>query len=422
MRRLIVALALLGCASPGFPPGGPEDHLPPKLVAIAPDTGAIDTRPRAVIFRFDEVVSERPSGARDLRDLFLISPEQGQPDVNWHRDAIAVRPSRGWRANTTYTVTLLPGLADLRGNVLKTPTATVFSTGPTLARARIAGIIFDWTTGRPAARAIVQGIARPDSVVYVARADSTGRFALEHLPPGRYTLLGFIDANQNNALDPRELWDSTSVALTDSARGELLAFVHDTIGPLITNVVVRDSLTLQVTVDKPIDVTQQLDTTLFTLQRADSTVVPVVRVSAVSEYEREERARLQARADSARRADTSAAGRAARGDTTAVRAPTSPFPVARDTSRDTTRAVPVPSRPVPATELVLRVYPPLQPATTYRLTAKALRGLLGNPRTSSRVFGTPKPAPRTAADSARVPPTTRPASGDTTRRPPPRRP
>src|SRR5687768_13727930 len=67
-------LSIAACASPGPPPGGPEDPDPPELVAITPDTMATGASPRAVVFRFNEVVSERPQGATTLGGLFLISP------------------------------------------------------------------------------------------------------------------------------------------------------------------------------------------------------------------------------------------------------------------------------------------------------------------------------------------------------------
>src|SRR5215207_8511048 len=111
----LLAVAL-GCASQGAPPGGAPDSTPPEVLHITPDTGAVNVKPARVVFRFDEVVSERPQGATSLRDLFIISPRQGEPDVDWRRDAITVRARRGWRANTVYTVTMLPGLTDLRGN------------------------------------------------------------------------------------------------------------------------------------------------------------------------------------------------------------------------------------------------------------------------------------------------------------------
>ncbi|HEV7836427.1 MAG TPA: Ig-like domain-containing protein, partial [Gemmatimonadaceae bacterium] len=98
MRRLTAAALLaLGCASPGMPPGGPPDVAAPQIIDIAPDSGRVGVTPKDVIFRFDEVVAERPPSVTTLADLFLISPRDGTPNVGWHRDEISVRPRRGWR-------------------------------------------------------------------------------------------------------------------------------------------------------------------------------------------------------------------------------------------------------------------------------------------------------------------------------------
>jgi len=164
LRRLIAALLLaLACASPGMPPGGPPDVAAPKIVSITPDSGSVGVKPKEVLFRFDEVVAEKPVSATTLGDLFLISPRNGVPSASWHRDAISVKPDRGWRANTPYTVIMLPGLADIRGNVRNTGATTFFSTGPTIPRTHISGQIFDWVAGTPAAGALVESFVQKDT-------------------------------------------------------------------------------------------------------------------------------------------------------------------------------------------------------------------------------------------------------------------
>ena len=171
--RVAAATALIAilavCASPGIPPGGPVDRDAPQLIDIAPDSGATATTPRAAIFRFNEVVSERPSGAPSLSALFLISPREGTPDVDWNREEIAVRPSRGWRRNTAYTVTMLPGMSDLRGNVRNAGAVLVFSTGSEIPQSRIGGTVFNWLTGSLAPRAFVE--VRPVSDTTISFAD-----------------------------------------------------------------------------------------------------------------------------------------------------------------------------------------------------------------------------------------------------------
>lgn len=370
MRRLIAAVALLACASQGDPPGGPPDAVPPVLIAIVPDSGAVNMRPDRVEFRFDEVVSERPVGATSLEQMVLISPSDGLPRVDWRRRSIAVRPRADWKANAVYTVTLLPGMSDLRGNVMKTGASVIFSTGPTIPDTRIAGILYDWVGGRAARAGAVEAIALPDSIVYVARTDTAGRFALAHLPPGSYALRAWLDANNNRDLDPREAYDSTSIALRDTASVTLFAFVHDTLPPRINMVQVVDSMTLRVELNQPLDPEQTLDTTRFRLTAADSSAIALRAVFTADSFDR-------AQADSIARADTTR------------RAP------ARRTPAPPRDSVVLP-RPVPVSRFVVVTALPLQPDTSYRLIAVDARNLMGRSGTSARVFTTP---PRAAADT-----------------------
>ncbi|WP_284350854.1 Ig-like domain-containing protein [Roseisolibacter agri] len=456
---LVTLLPIVGaaCASPGVPPGGPEDRSPPKLLRISPDTGATGTRPKEVVFTFDEVVSETPRGAGvggsggagtagagdPLEPLFIVSPRVGSVEVDWRRERIAIRPRRGFRDSTTYTITMLPGLADLRDNVRDSATVAVFSTGPARARNRIGGVVFDWVNGKPAARAIVEAIAA-DSTVYYTIADSVGRFTITNLPIATFLVKGVVDVNANRAADPREAFDtvrvaSNLVARNDTAAAELYAFVRDTIGPRIVTVAPRDSLSLRVTFDRPLLPSQPLQLASFTLQAADSSVVPITAVNTSAAFDSLVARRARATADSAARArpDTAAQARARRDSVARV---DSIARAARDTSARRRIPPPVMRQPTPTTELVLTLQAPLRPQAAYRLTARQVQSLSGRPRTSDRTFNTPKaePArpPATPADSARPPAAATPPAGappvrtppagtppaprDTTRRPPTR--
>jgi hypothetical protein len=370
LRRLTAAaLVLAACASPGMPPGGPPDVAAPQILAIAPDSGRVGVTPREVVFRFDEVVNERPQSVTNLADLFLISPRDGAPRVSWNRDEIAVRPRGDWRPNTAYTVTMMGGLTDIRGNVRNAGASTFFSTGPTVPRTRITGHVFDWVAGAPAAGALLEAYVPPDSVrAYIAVSDSSGRFALEHLPPGRYVVRGIIDRNKNRGIDASEPWDSATITLSDSTVVELLAFARDTIAPRIRDVNIVDSLSIRVSFDRPVDPTQQLTAANFSVIGRDSVAVALAGVLAG--------------ADTAATPRTDTTARPARADTLA-------------------RPRPVMSRPRPFSEVVLRFVQPLAPAASYRIRAIGLRGLLGHVTNSERSYTTPGPTTRPATDSVR---------------------
>ena len=405
MRRLIAALALVlaGCAQPGFPPGGPEEKVPPKLLAIEPESGAVNVRLDEVNLQFDEVLNEQPSGGgSELSDLVIISPRLGEPRVGWHRKRLTIRGQRDWKPNTAYTVTLLPGVGDLRGNVRQEPTITVFSTGAVIPDGDVGGIAFDWLAGGPLAQAVVEAISVSDTTtVYVARADSAGRFSIAHMPAGAYTVRTFGDANNDRLLDPREIWDTVGVVLRDTARVELLAFIHDTIGPRIQQARAVDSVTLRVRFDKPLDPALRIDTSLFTLRRADSTIVPIRLAESGPAWDSTHAGEARG-ADSAQEADSTRAADSAR-------AAARPAPARRTARTDTTKRAPAPkpSRPSPSSDVVLVVAAPLAPGSAYRLEWRGAKNLLGYSASGSFSFNIPKageaPVPG-APPGAREPP------------------
>jgi hypothetical protein len=431
VRRLIAAAAAAliaaACAQPGFPPGGPEEKVPPKLLSVKPESGAVNVRPDEVNLQFDEVLNEQAAGV-DLNKNVIISPQLGEPRVGWHRTRLTVRGQHDFQPNTAYTITIFPGLSDLRGNVMKEPVVTVFSTGASIPSSHVGGTVFDWVEGRPLTNAWAQAISVADTnVVYIARTDSSGRFTIPHVPPGAYTVRAFGDLNNDRLIDLREPWDTAAVILRDSSRVELLAFIHDTIGARINQVSAVDSVTLRARFDKPLDPSAKIDASLFALKGSDSTAVPIrlaesaivwdsthVRAAAPSDS-------AQA-ADSARRADSlrTAAQRRAPGN------------VAADTTK---RApAPKPSRPSPTSEVVLVTGAPLDTGASYRIEWREVKNLVGTASTGSFLFTVPKPGaptapgalpgavpPRTRPDTSRAAPrdTTRGAPPDTSRRAPP---
>lgn len=390
-----IAAAAVGCASPGMPPGGPPDKEQPVVVRVTPESGAVNVRGSSVLFRFDEVVSEGTGGlqgqASGLQGLVVVSPGDGRERVSWRRTGIEVEPRGGFRPNTAYRVTLLPGVADLRGNRLSEPTEVVFSTGPTIPTGRVDGVIFDWTGGRAAPLAWVQAHRGTDSTLrWMSRADSAGRYALRDLAPGAYKLRAFLDANNDRRLDDREAFDSLTVMVAtapDTATTDFYAFVHDTIGPRIEMLEQVDTVALRIRFDRAVAVDWIPDSvTSFVLQRADSSrvalgeILPAARLDSILGVERE-------RADSiARAADTTQA------DSVPPR-PAPPVPAVRADSADrTTARAPQMARPVPVQVWAIRLPAALAPGT-YRLSAVAIPGLGGRRRNSERELTVRAPAP-----------------------------
>jgi hypothetical protein len=420
VRKLILLCVLVACAQQGFPPGGPPDKEPPKLLETSPDSNARNVSSKEVNLQYDEVLSERPGGASSLDALVLISPRDGAPRVGWHRTRISVRGHKDWKPNTTYTIDVLPGISDLRGNADKAGFHFVFSTGPEIAGASVSGVVFDWPAGHPAPNALVEAVSHPDSTIYIDRADSLGRFTISHMPAGSFTVIGWIDANNNHDLDEHELQDSATITLKDTARVELLAFIHDSIGPHVASVEVRDSLTLHATFDKPVDPAQPLDSAHIMLRAADSSLISTKAIVSAREIDKQ-RTDSTARADSIRARRDTAFRRQYQAQ---HRVPTDSNAIA-SLRRSAVLAAMKPSKPIPVSDILISLVHPLAPGTSYRLEAKDIHNLMGVAASSIRTFTVPKPTPPPPPPkNGAVPPGARPAAplparADTSRPKPP---
>jgi hypothetical protein len=373
-----MTIAVIACASVGRPPGGPVDIDPPEVISASIDTNAVGVTSGKLEIRFNEVIAERPAVAGGpgspvtLEAIVLVSPRTGSPKVSWSREAITIEPRGGFRANTTYRITLLPGLADIRGNVTKAPRSWVFSTGQQLLPYAILGRVFDWQAGIIAPGAIVEAVANAgtaDSSVYVAVTDSLGQFDLGPLGPGRYFVRTFIDTDRNRERGIVEKWDSVTVTVADHRPSiELLAAQRDSAPVGVQRAEALDSVWVRVDLDKPYDPRVALAASMIAITRADSSAVQVEAVM------NEERALvLRQRADTTLR-------------------PVAP-PVTAPPDIPPTRPPEArPSLPAPKSVIFVRANPltPLKTGERYTITVRALPNLQGRTGTAVGVFDGPR--------------------------------
>lgn len=426
------------CANAIAPEGGPPDILPPLLLRVSPEAGDTSVRPKVVALQFDEVISETPKGSTELAGLVFISPRSGDLEVDWKRSRLEIRPKSGFRDSTVYTITIRPGVQDLRGNVIDTAMTFVFSTRGEIPRTSVTGVVFDWPAGKGARNALVEAISVVDTTVaYITVSDSVGRFAMKYVPPGQYVVRGFIDRNNNRSLERTELWDTVRIPLLDSAAVELYSFIHDTTPVRITEIAVQDSgRRMRLTFDKPLAPGQLYTPPQFSIRSLPDSTPMAQRVVQVRTKEQQlaldstERKRLadsvaaavaardtikldstaQARADSvarARRLDS--LGAVERAQREARRLLT--LGGARAAARVDSTPPPKPSRPVPTNELLIIFDAPVPDNTRIVVEAAELTSLNQIVGTARRAFLVPKrdtaPTRDTAAAGAQratVPP------------------
>jgi len=416
LRRLaLFTAAVLGgaaCANQGLPRGGPEDFTPPRILKITPENNATASKPGAVTIRFDEVVSETPNGERDLVDLVTISPKSGRLRVDWDRTAIQIRPVKGWRPNTVYSVQLKAGLQDLSNNKLDSAIRVVFSMGGPIPAARITGVVFDWFEAKGIGGGIIEAVAQDTTIVFQTVAYSVGRFEFRNLPAGPYLLRGYADRNKNKDLDPLELWDSLRVTLSGYAEAEFHAFGHDTVGLRIATVEPTDSnRALKVTFDKPyspdqffaldaVRLTRMPDSALLRVKTAQTTRQKAASDSSIAKRKADSTAAADAKKDT-----LSAEQRARRDSITKVRAADSLVAAqrqqereAREAARKTGRRFVQADTTPPPTMKKVRIYKELfitldsalAAGRSYRLQINGVTSLNGTVKSPARNFTIPK--------------------------------
>lgn len=219
----LLALAAWRCAHIEPPSGGPVDTQAPRVLAVYPAPGARNVPLDApVVFQFSEWIDR--TAARN--QAFVSPPARGRLQVVAEGNKLQVRPSDaagGWRANTSYQVTVLPGLQDLHGVRAGKPFALRFSTGAAVDVGSLSGTVLSadpkgnrmialYSAGN---RASVEPLsAREENFqpaplpepwrelpAFLALADSLGRFRFDSVAQGEYSLFAFEDVNGNFTYD-----------------------------------------------------------------------------------------------------------------------------------------------------------------------------------------------------------------------------
>ncbi len=371
-------LVLVGCAKMEPPPGGPADSLAPRVVGTRPDS--IQVLPGFdgnAEFLFDEVVSEGTTpnqglGTGDLERLIMLSPSDEVPRVTWKRSRITVRPKEGWQPNRVYRVELRPGIVDLRRNRTDTTVVITFSTGAPLPGHRLSGRVLDWTRGQAAPGALVVAELLPDRLAYRGVADSTGAFDIEPLPDGAYVVVGVLDENRNLRREPREAYDTVYVDAGRSEVGEIWTFPHDTVGPRIQTITVRDSLSATIAFNQFLDPDRRYDSTAVRVWRMPDSIA--IAITAV---------RSPAEDDSVTRAAVPV-------DSAALDSMAPPIPAP---APGRTPAPRVESRPALSQQLVVRVATPWIPGSAYMMELRAISNVNGVPADATGSLQVPEPAP-----------------------------
>ncbi|MDZ7370164.1 MAG: Ig-like domain-containing protein [candidate division KSB1 bacterium] len=220
MKKLIIvffiALALCTCANQGFPPGGPEDKTPPRVIAAFPpndSTGVSRTTKVQILF-------SEPVVPFTVEKALFITPFVGDRiKLKWRGDRqLTIQFSDSLLPNRTYVVTIGAGAKDRRNNMMKESFTLAFSTGEHLDRGQISGRLYGTDLGGAQVWAYDLSLTPdPDpsrhTPLYATQTGEEGLFRLSYMAFGRYRLFAVKDRNLNNRYDPE--FDQIGVAHRD---------------------------------------------------------------------------------------------------------------------------------------------------------------------------------------------------------------
>lgn len=193
-----------GCASTGYPTGGPKDEVPPVMIRSTPPADALSFLGDEIRIEFNELIQ-----VTDIFQKLMVSPPVNEaPVVTARGNTLIIRFQEDLQSNATYTLDFADAIKDNNeGNVLENFTFS-FSTGEYIDSLAISGNLYDASNFSPVANALVMVHTNfADSAflkqvpIRVTRTNSNGRFSIQNLAPGEYRLFALEDANRNYKYD-----------------------------------------------------------------------------------------------------------------------------------------------------------------------------------------------------------------------------
>lgn len=254
-----------GCAQIANPTGGPKDVRGPVLLKVTPAHRSVRISPRQVTFLFDEYLLM--DGVS--REVFVSPVPRIPPDVFVINKKLVVKFNEPLLPNRTYVITLQRGVKDFtEKNPIPETIQYAFSTGDKVEDGAVAGRITFPPTGK-GPKGFTMGIYDPDSVqekgfyklrpIYAADADTLGRYVLSYLPVGKFVLFGFSDLDRSfsyNNPGERVAYDSLQVITITPENlqqtRDVLAFLPDTIKPVLQSVEALSPQLLSFTFSEPV--------------------------------------------------------------------------------------------------------------------------------------------------------------------------
>ena len=259
---ITLGLTLASCAGQVFPPGGPIDTVPPRIVRTTPDSAAVHVRTQSIELEFSKYVDRR-----SVEESVFMSPYAGDLEFDWSGTSVRMTFSGTLKQNRTYVVNVGTDVKDLHANRMATGFTLAFSTGDSIDQGYIDGRVYDdkpegvmifaYALSGIDADTLDPARSKPD---YIMQTGKAGIWTLSNLAFGPYRLYAIRDEYKNllydKGVDAYGVPDRDIVLSPGSPRVQGIGFrltVEDTIRPFLTSVRAIDQYHLQARFSEPLD-------------------------------------------------------------------------------------------------------------------------------------------------------------------------
>ncbi len=195
---------LSGCASQGYPEGGPKDETPPYMVSSTPAADSRNFKGTVIEIVFDELIQLNEV----LQKVVISPPVEKTPAITGRGRMVQIKFDEELQPGTTYTIDFADAIRDNNENNPLTDFTFSFSTGESRDSLQIAGHLFEAATLTPVKGALVMAHVNHNDSAFtnmvpprVAKTDEMGRFTIKNLSHQVYRVFALEDVNRNFRFD-----------------------------------------------------------------------------------------------------------------------------------------------------------------------------------------------------------------------------
>jgi uncharacterized protein (DUF2141 family) len=257
---LIICALLLSCANQQSPGGGEIDKIPPGIIEFTPGNGTVNYTEDYFEISFSEYVDKRSA-----QEAIFVSPNVARGfEYDWSGRTLRVYFKEKLKENTTYTITIGTGVADVNNqNKMIQPLLFAFSTGDKIDNGELSGKVYSDKSDDIMIYAYSSqnkfdfSNDKPD---YISQVGLDGSYKLLGLRADTYRVLAVRDKLQDLMIDLDT--DEFGIQFKNVVLDTVFNIIEnvdffitklDTIAPKITQAFMKDRNHLFIEFNEPVD-------------------------------------------------------------------------------------------------------------------------------------------------------------------------